>query len=666
MTSTWLNIWQTVLINRSSRPILQDNEYNIYIKDNVGLYQGRSKILNHQNGRIYLTNKRLIYFDNDNVKNCIAVELSLFKKANLVVGYFRRSPKVTLYIKTGTTTTTAGDGETEENNLSNVVTTLDWACKICSFNNHILSNFKIDEEELPKCTSCGIRPSKAFLTSILKDGNKPKEIELTPESMTPEPQPMTTSSDQCPKCTFINHPALNFCEMCGTELKQPNSSRGFTVKNITGSLSNVSINSNPLNLKLESGEETYTNNQPYIKISFRKGGEGKFYEEVGKILDDIKWKELEERGGINKNAIKLATPDPKPELPKKTGGAGIHALEQLEELQRKQNEIILSSSLDDLEQLMFKYQDLIKLSTSFNKLVKQQPASITKPVIPALNIKKTSSLYHQELSRHISEFAINYRLTQKTSMVSSQDLFAEYNRFLIKNQGFGSELITSSDFQKAIDLFNALNLPIIVKKYVKSDIFVVSPRRNTNTYGEYIVDYLKNQEYEYKLMKLRQEMIEESDMEDALYNAVNYGKTISEISNQFNWSYNITIEELDKCVEEGLIVIDHHISGTFYYINKFVFTDSEWDDSRTIQEMKDLITKEQLEITNTIKDEYYKQNQDNLVDLNPDYKFFSESVDPVDECKGQEKNNDDAESLVTTNMSETTSQSLNDLVGLRF
>ena len=63
-----------------------------------------------------------------------------------------------------------------------------------------------------------------------------------------------------------------------------------------------------------------------------------------------------------------------------------------------------------------------------------------------------------------------------------------------------------------------------MKKYVKSDIFVVSPRRNTNTYGEYIVDYLKNQEYEYKLMKLRQEMIEESDMEDALYNAVNYGR----------------------------------------------------------------------------------------------------------------------------------------------
>ncbi|RCK67372.1 Vacuolar protein-sorting-associated protein 36 [Candida viswanathii] len=658
MSSSWLNIWQPVLINRSNRPILQDNEYNIYIRDNVGLYQGRSKILEHQNGRIYLTNRRLIYFDNDDVKNCIAVELSQFKKAELVVAYFRKSPKVTLYIKTTSTTTDKEDGD---NAKASTVTNLDWVCKICSFNNHVLSNFKIEEDELPKCTSCGIRPAKAYLQTILEAGAKPKQGGLSPESMTPEPQPEATSKDQCPKCTFINHPALNFCEMCGTELKQPNSTRGFTVKNITGSLSNVSINSNPLNLKLEGGEETYTNNEPYIKLSFRKGGETKFHQDVSNILDEIKWKTLEERGGINKNGVKLATPDPKPEIQRK-GGAGIHALEQLGELQRKQNEIILSSSLDDLEQLMFKYQDLIKLSTSFNKLVKQQPTSSSKPVIPALNIKKTSSLYHQELSRHISEFAINYRLTQKTSMISSQDLFAEYNRFLIRNQGFGSELITSTDFQKAIELFDVLKLPIVVKKYVKSDIYVISPRSNTNTYGEYIVDYLKNQEYEYKLMKLREEMMQETNMDNDLYNAVNYGKTVSEISNQFNWSYNITTEELDKCVEEGLIVIDHHISGTFYYINKFTFTDSQWDESKTIQDMKALITKEQLDITNTIKNDYLKQNLGNLVDLNPDYEFFSE----VAKNDSTPQPDDDMESLVTANMSETTSQSLNDLAGLKF
>lgn len=662
MTSSWLNIWQNVLINRSNRPILQDNEYNVYIRDNVGLYQGRSKIMNHQNGRVYLTNKRLIYFDNDDVKNCIAVELSWFKKANLVARYFRRSPKVTLYIKSSSTTT---DDQVDETNLKNAVCTLDWVCKICSFNNHVLSSFNFDVDELPRCTSCGIRPTKSYLKSVIEEGAKHKERDVTPESITPEPQSRTTSNNQCPKCTFQNHPALNFCEMCGTELTHPNSTRGFTVKNIAGSLSNVSLNSNPLKLKLEDGEETYTNDQPYIKLSFRKGGESKFYEDVCRILDEIKWKTLEERGGINKDGVKLSAPDDKPEIQKKTGGAGIHALEQLGELQRKQNEIILSSSLDDLEQLMFKYQDLIKLSTSFNKLVKQQPAKISKPVIPALNIKKTSSLYHQELSRHISEFAINYRLTQKTSMISSQDLFAEYNRFLVQSQGFGSELIIGTDFQKAIELFDSLKLPIVVKKYVKSDIFVISPRSNTNTYGEYIVEYLRNQEYEYILMKLRQEIIQDSNMENALYNAVNYGKTISEISNQFNWSYNITIEELDKCVDEGLIVIDHHISGTFYYVNKFLFTESEWDDSKSIQEMKNLIAQEQVEITNTIKDEYYKQNLGNLVDLNPDYNFFSELVDTQDR-KVQEESKDDMESLITTNMSETTSQSLNDLVGLKF
>lgn len=84
MTTSWLNIWNPVLINRSNRPILQENEYNIYIRDNVGLYQGRQKIINHQNGRVYLTNKRLIYFDNNDSSRSIAVELKLFKNAELV------------------------------------------------------------------------------------------------------------------------------------------------------------------------------------------------------------------------------------------------------------------------------------------------------------------------------------------------------------------------------------------------------------------------------------------------------------------------------------------------------------------------------------------------------------------------------------------------------
>ena len=121
---------------------------------------------------------------------------------------------------------------------------------------------------------------------------------------------------------------------------------------------------------------------------------------------------------------------------------------RLGELQRKQNEMILTTSLDDLEQLMFKYQDLIKLSTSFNKLIKQPPSTTSGVVIPAL-VLKSSPLYHQELSRHISEFSINFKLTQKTSMISSQDLFADIIGFLLETKDL-SELVNCDDFKCAI------------------------------------------------------------------------------------------------------------------------------------------------------------------------------------------------------------------------
>lgn len=142
-----------------------------------------------------------------------------------------------------------------------------------------------------------------------------------------------------------------------------------------------------------------------------------------------------------------------------------------------------------------------------------------------------------------------------------------------------------------------------------------------------------------------------------LYNAVNYGKTVSEISNKFNWSYNITIEELEKCVEEGLVVIDHHISGTFYYVNKFSFSETEWDDTKEIQEMRELLIKEQQEITISLRNEYDKQNMDNLVNIDPDYSFFG---------AGNNDKEDDLESTVTTSVSQSQTQSFNDLIGLQF
>ena len=161
-------------------------------------------------------------------------------------------------------------------------------CKICSFNNHLAADYKLNENELPKCTSCGIRPSKSYLMQILDSAQSNIPIrEDSPASMTPEPESVSPNNyNQCSKCTFINHPALRYCEICGTELKSSNNNNNNNntkLLKVTQNLSNVSINSNPLNLKLETGEELYTNNQPYIKLSFRKGGNPNFIKKFVKF-----------------------------------------------------------------------------------------------------------------------------------------------------------------------------------------------------------------------------------------------------------------------------------------------------------------------------------------------------------------------------------------------
>ena len=73
--------------------------------------------------------------------------------------------------------------------------------------------------------------------------------------------------------------------------------------------------------------------------------------------------------------------------------------------------------------------------------------------------------------------------------------------------------------------------------------------------------------------------------------------------------------------------------------------------------MRELLIKEQQEITLSLRNEYDKQNMDNLVNIDPDYSFFG---------AGNNDKEDDLESTVTTSVSQSQTQSFNDLIGLQF
>ncbi|RLV95820.1 Vacuolar protein-sorting-associated protein [Spathaspora sp. JA1] len=650
---SYLNIWQPLLINTSNRPILNPSESIAFFQDSIGIYQGQQKITLHQNGRLYLTNQRIIYFDNDNAQErSIFVDMSRLIGCGLVDGFFRSSPKVKLFLRTNSESDSDFKVKTttKENNL------LNWPCKICSFNNVMSYDFDIDSDELPKCGSCGIPPTVKYLEQVIKSS---RENSLTP---TPEQQQQPRRDDQCPQCTFINHPSMKYCEICGSELKS--TIPDALLKKITPTKKPIKKSDlNPLGLALENdtAESYSTPQQPYIKISFRKGGANKFYQHVANIIDEIKWSRLKSAGGIDQNGVKLKSTNLTPSTSTSGGGGGIHALEMLDEQQRRQNELVLTSSLNDLEQLMFKYQDLIKLSGSFNQFIKQKNNNTNNRsnihYTPSLNARKISS--PQELSRHISEYLMNYELTTTSSMITSQDLFANYNRFLLNSQGFGSDLIPASDFNKSLELFNQLNLPVSLRKYEKSGILVITKTKlSKESYGEYIVNCIREQEHEYNLNKYQQDVLS-VDLENTCFPGV----TIGELSSKLNWSNNITIEETEICIDQGILVIDQNISGTFYHINKFEWTSEHWenDSKQTKNQIQDMIIKQQKNISQELKTEYERVHggaQDQLVDLMPSFAIGENNIEEEEEEESSE-----VEEMRPNN---SQSQSLNDLAGLQF
>lgn len=661
-----IDIWQPASVNRSNRPILQEGEHNLYVRDNIGLYQGKLKIVNRQNGRVYLTNKRIIYLDNEDVKKSMAIELKNVSSGEVIERFLRSSPKVKLYLKEQTNVQQSSTKRSDSNRDKVMA---HWVCIICSFNNQILVETNLDGD-LPKCGSCGIKPSRdQMVNSIERRRTETPAIGNNDQDPKPDKAPaqLGLRDDQCPKCTFINHPALKYCELCGSELNSSLSKKLKDRLNVTDDTAIIPEDVNPMNILLENDSEVYTNNKPYIKLSFRKNGESQFYQILADMIGKIKWEKLVNKGTINENGVKVNDYSPTPPPQQQIKGGGIHGLEQIGEQQRKQNELVLSTSLEDLEQLMYKAQDLIKLSSSFGKLVKTTPQNINT-IIPPLNIKKTSNLYHQELARHISEYLTNFQLTKSSSMITCQDLYAYYNRYLVSTQGFGTDMISHIDFNKSLNLFDSLKLPIALRNYERSGLIVICYKRN-NDYSEFIVNFLRSQERLFTHDKVKNEILmglEEQEADQDGYIEENYkffkGNTIPEICDELGWSYGITIEEIEKCIESGLVVIDQNILGTFYFINHFLEKTSGDTEitEELVNQIKQEVLLEQKNITENLKQQYYLERNQNLINFKPEINYDDSaspgsSVTPI--------SNANATPAHDTGVA---SYSLNDLQGLNF
>lgn len=600
------------------RPAYLPDEVLLFVQDNVGLYEGKFKIPDHQSGQVYLTSHRICYVDNEDPrKHSVAIDLKDVDRYEFYAGFLKSSPKITLVPKPAKRSSVQNRTVSNLNAPSRSATasplsrsetpfhlpvadsaptsTATWICPICTFSNPVPSNFDPTTASvhtpLAPCLACGIKPPlahvlKAAISNATNRSTQPTSVPLkTPipvraGSRSDIPRPQSDAVDEpwarqrereeaalqqaikasngssfpCPRCTFLNHPSLPSCELCGASLVSQDVPNGLD-KPLprTGSPGPV------LNHLPGPGMETHES----IKLSFRVGGEKLFHERLKGCMVQRKW------------LLQGAPPVPKPNRLDDDGATilgagervktvGIAGLEQRRLEVQKNNELVIGNAFEDLEALMASAKEIIALAESFAKTNGTNGNSESSEVANALGLVTTKdmlgggsnseSLYISELSRNLAEFLTDDArgvLRKAGGIISLVDLWAMFNRA----RG-GVELVSPLDFEKAARLWEKLKLPVRLRQF-KSGVLVVqgSDRTDEKTIKALLV--WLNDLHSFPPEK------------DLLWDWRQFGRgvTAQDVAERFGWSIGVAEEELEMAEEKGVLCREEGIEGLKYWEN---------------------------------------------------------------------------------------------------
>ncbi|KAL9053305.1 MAG: hypothetical protein Q9162_004856 [Coniocarpon cinnabarinum] len=579
------------------RPLLHHDETLLFVQDAVGLYGGKAKLADYQNGQVYLTSHRVCYVDNEQPRDrAVAIELKDVERCEIFARFLKSSPKVALIPKAAkfgpvgidsTANSAAREGHSNSSSLQNAsrpsrpeLKDATWVCPICSFSNPVPPNFDPSTANantpLPACLACGIKPPLAHLNKAVINnlgGQQRAARGLRLDDITP-PQAISSNASyaedgvRCPRCTFQNHASMTACEICGTSLiiaTKPVHER-LSISGSPSRSSSPAITQGPGIPSLDQTEE--------VKLSFRAGGEKNFHERLKGALTQRKW------------LVQSAPPVPKSEnetssessQPPQRSKLGIAGLENRGVEQRKTNELVIGNAFEDLAALMASAKEIIALAESLSSQSQNQSmdgnssSSSTQSgnadptlLLSQLNLTTTrdmlstsksssTSLYFKELCRSIAEFLTDDRrsiLKNAGGVMSLVDLWAVFNRA----RG-GVELVSPADFATAADLFDKLSLPVRLRKF-KSGLLVVQERNRAD--DKTIASLLS------WLNLLKVNPLDENVMHE--WRIWGCGVTAQETAERFGWSIGVASEELEMAEERGALCRESGIEGVRFWEN---------------------------------------------------------------------------------------------------
>jgi ESCRT-II complex subunit VPS36 len=362
-----------------------------------------------------------------------------------------------------------------------------------------------------------------------------------------------SASFQCPRCTFLNHPSLLSCELCGAPLVSQDVSTVLDKPTTRAESPGPVLNNLPL-----AGAE---NNESF-KLSFRGGGEKIFYERLKGCMVQRKW--LLQGAPPVPTASERSVSGTSTPIGERVKAGGIAGLEQRRLEVQKNNEIVIGTAFEDLEALMASAKEIIALAESFAGTSGVGGSSESSAVANALGLVTTKdmlgggsnseTLYISELSRNLAEFLTDDArgvLRKAGGIISLVDLWAMFNRA----RG-GVELVSPLDFEKAARLWEKLKLPVRLREF-KSGVLVVQGWDRTD---EKTIKAL--------LAWLSDLHVFPPDREVAWdWQLFGRGVTVQDAAERFGWSIGVAEEELEMAEEKGALCREEGIEGTKFWEN---------------------------------------------------------------------------------------------------
>ncbi|KAF8630077.1 hypothetical protein AX17_005475 [Amanita inopinata Kibby_2008] len=344
-------------LRRCTRPVdgtipvqalLYDDEEYLASKDGVGIYDGQQKAADHQSGVIHISTHRLFYIDSHNeLSHSFALDLSLVIQTNYYAGLFKSSPKVTLHLRPNPMPSGQDDIDAPDAFFES------WECQVCAYRNPP----GLSPNAASICALCGV--PRASVPASVTSAPLHHSASL-PTSSIASPAPSSPRLIACPACTFLNHPSRSSCEICLTAL--PRTMDQLTMKSAPTTRPISPTDNDPDSIQI-------------IKLSFRKGGDKAIYAVMKRSLKGKAW---QVRGATNNPSQRRQHVDANVTADRNTiGKTGISGILQTVETSAQGEEDRLRDALIDLEALMTKAKDMVRLAAELNE--KLTATSTTMP-----------------------------------------------------------------------------------------------------------------------------------------------------------------------------------------------------------------------------------------------------------------------------------------------